>query len=211
MQHFRRYLIAGLLVWMPLWVTLLVMKFLVDLFDKTLSLLPRGYRPDHLIGIHIPGLGLLFALALVMVSGFLITHFLGHRIVNAWEALVAKIPLVRSIYQAVKQVMTTVLSSSEDSFRQVLLVEYPRKGMWSIAFQTSSGFAAAEEASGQEMVTVFIPTTPNPTSGFLIMVPTVDTVKLDISVDQALKMVISLGVVLPDTNTKQQQQGENYA
>ena len=203
----RRYIIAGVLVWVPLWVTFLVLKFLIDSFDKILSLLPKAYQPDGLLGFHMPGLGLLFSLAFLFVTGMLVTHFLGHRLVTLWESVVERIPLVRTIYKAVKQVVSSLLSSSEDSFRNVLMVEYPRKGLWSIAFQTSSGFDGGGVADGEKLLTVFIPTTPNPTSGFLLLVPEKDTVKLDIGVDQALKMVISLGVVLSDRKIKQLVEG----
>lgn len=207
----RRYIIAGVLVWVPIWVTFLILKFLIDSFDKILSLLPKAYQPDNLLGFHIPGLGLLFALVFLFVSGMLITHFLGHRIVALWEKVLDRIPLVRTIYKAVKQVVESLLSSSEDSFRNVLLIEYPRQGLWSIAFQTSSGFDGQGIANGEKLLTVFVPTTPNPTSGFLLLVPESETKKIDIGVDQALKMVISLGVVLPDKVVKQFQQGEENA
>ena len=195
----RRYLIAGLLIWLPIWVTLLVLKFLADLFDKLFTFIPKAYQPDSLIGFHIPGLGLVFALLIVFVTGMLITHIIGHRLVEMWESLIAKIPFVSSIHSAVKQVSASFLSSSEESFRDVYLIEYPRKGIWSIAFQTSSGFKDAEQAANEELLTVFVPTTPNPTSGYLLLIPKKDSVKLDMGVDEALKMVISLGVVLPGT------------
>jgi len=199
---FRRYIIAGVLVWVPIWVTLLVLRFIVDLFDSTLELIPDHYQPDHMLGFHMPGLGLIFALAIVAITGMLITNILGHRLVEWWEYLLLRIPLVRTIYQAVKQVLTTLFSSSEDSFRNVLLVEYPRKGLWTIAFQTSSNFNYAPDLQGDGLLTVFVPTTPNPTSGFLIIVPKQDTLKVDLSVDEALKMVISLGVVMPQAKDR---------
>lgn len=193
----RRYIIAGVLVWVPIWVTLLVLRFIVDLFDSTLELIPSHFRPDYLLGFHVPGLGLVFALVIVAITGMLVTNILGNRLVSIWERLLSRIPLVRTIYTAVKQVLSTVFSSSEESFRNVLLIEYPRKGLWSIAFQTSSGFSQATGLVGEELITVFVPTTPNPTSGFLIMVPRKDALKVNLSVDEALKMVISLGVVTP--------------
>lgn len=195
---FKRYIIAGVLIWVPIWATLLVLKFLIDMFDKSLALLPKAYQPINLLGFHIPGLGLLFAVIMVFITGMLMTNFIGHRLVALWEKILARIPLVRSIYHAVKQVLHSVLTSSEESFRNVMLVEYPRKGLWSVAFQTSSGFEWKDAPIEDEMVTVFLPTTPNPTSGYLLLVPRKDTIPLDISVDQALKMVISLGVVLPE-------------
>ena len=193
----KKYLLAGLLVWVPIWVTLLVIKFLIDLFDTVLKFLPESYQTQYWLGVHIPGLGLLLTAILVLLTGIFVTNFVGHRLVAYSERILSKIPLVRSIYNAVKQVMHTVLSSSKDAFRKVLLVEYPRKGMWSIAFQTSSGFKEGEEYVGENLVTVFIPTTPNPTSGFLLIVPRADVIELSMPIDEALKMVISLGVVMP--------------
>lgn len=195
--YFKRYLIAGLLVWVPVWVTLLVIHFIINLLDKTVGLLPEAYQPQNLLGFSIPGLGLLLSLAVVFGTGVFIVHFLGHKLVNAWEAILARIPLVRTIYSSVKQVVATVLSTGGDSFRKVLLVEYPRKGLWSIAFLTSHAWETLHKETGQEMITVFIPTTPNPTSGFLIFVPKAEVRELDISVDEALKFVISLGVLEP--------------
>lgn len=195
----RRYIIAGLLVWVPIWVTLLILNFLVSLFDNLQRIIPAAYRPDHLLSFHIPGLGLLVAIIIVIFTGILVTNLLGRKLIELWETLLSRIPLVRAIYNAVKQITSTMLTQSEDSFKNVLLVEFPRPGVWSIGFQTSSGFNTAEEVTGPDVVTVYIPTTPNPTSGYLIIVPRKDTTKLNISVDQALKMVISLGVVLPDT------------
>ncbi len=196
----RRYFIAGLLVWLPVVVTVFIIKFLVDLIDKSLSLLPAAYRPDVVFGFHIPGLGVIFTLICIFVTGLLVTNFLGDRLVNFGERLVNRIPLVRSIYNAVKQVVHTLFNQSGESFRKVLLIEYPRKGMWTIGFQTGSGIPEIEEKTGEEMVTVFLPTTPNPTSGFILLVPRRDARELDVSIDEGLRMVISLGVVSPQNN-----------
>lgn len=198
----RRYIVAGVFVWVPIWVTLLVIRFIVDLFDTILDFIPHQFQPDYFLGFHIPGLGLIFALFIVVVTGMSVTNILGNRLVEYWEYLLSRIPLVRSIYQAVKQVLTTVFSSSEESFRNVVLIEYPRKGLWSIAFQTGTGFHHADGLEAEELMTVFVPTTPNPTSGFLIIVPRKDTLKVNLGVDEALKMVISLGVVMPPDFTK---------
>ncbi len=197
MRHIRRYLIAGLLIWVPIWVTLLVIRFMVDLLDKTLKLLPLSYQPDTILGVHIPGFGILFSILVVFLTGLLATNFVGHRLVALGESIVARIPLVRAIYNGVKQVLHTIFSSKTQAFRRVLLVEYPRKGLWSIAFQTGQASEKITSKTQQAMVTIFIPTTPNPTSGFLMLVPQDDTIELDMSVDEALKMVISLGVVQP--------------
>ncbi len=198
----RRYLIAGLLVWLPILVTLWVIKFIVELLDKSLSLLPHAYQPSNLFGVNIPGIGVVFSILIVFFTGMLVTNFIGHRLVALWDSIVSRIPLVRSVHAGVKQVLNTIFSSSGDAFRQVMLVEYPRKGLWSIAFLTGSGFKQAEHITQQELLTVFVPTTPNPTSGFLIMVPRSDAIPLDVSIDDALKMVISLGVVRPDRDAK---------
>jgi uncharacterized membrane protein len=195
---FRRYFIAGLLVLLPIWVTLLIINFMVGLVDQSLSLLPHSYQPDNLLGMHIPGLGIIFTIAFVFLTGMLVTNFIGNWVISVWESFLSRIPLVRSIYTAVKQVLNTVFSSSGESFRKVLLVEYPRKEMWSIAFQTGSGLVLpGSDATTDELVTVFIPTTPNPTSGFLLLVPRRQVVELKMSIEQALKLVISLGVVMP--------------
>jgi len=196
LHRLRKYLIAGLAVWLPLWVTYFIIKFLVDLMDKTLSFLPAQYQPKQLFGFAIPGLGLIFTFIILLVTGLLITNILGNKIIKAWEKMLARIPLVRTIYSAVKQVVHALLQPSDQSFRKVLIVEYPRHGIWSIAFQTSDQFIGSPHP--ESVVTVFIPTTPNPTSGFLTIIPKSDTRELDMSVEEALKMVISLGVVMPD-------------
>lgn len=196
MHHIRRYFIAGLVVWLPIWVTYIVIKFLVDILDGSLSLLPYEYQPDQLLGFHVPGLGLIFTLLILFFTGLLVTNFLGRKIVNLWERMLARIPLIRSIYSAVKQVVHALVQPTGSSFRKVLLVEYPRRGIWSIAFQTSDQFT--DTPHPEEVVTVFIPTTPNPTSGFLTIIPKADTHELNMSVEEALRMVISLGVVMPE-------------
>lgn len=196
-HSFKSYIIAGLLVWLPIWITLLVIRFIVELLDGTLSMLPKAYQPEQLFGFNVPGLGLVLSIAIVLVTGMLVTNFLGRKLVAAWDSIVGRIPLVRSVYNASKQVATTLFAKDGQSFRKVFLIEYPRKGIWSIAFQ--SGVAAEEVQTlvGEEILTLFIPTTPNPTSGFLMMVPKKDAFELQMSVDQALRLVISLGVVQP--------------
>lgn len=194
---FKKYFFAGLLVWVPLWVTLLAIRFLVELFDSALLLLPIQYQPSTLLGWHIPGLGIAFTLILMFLTGVFVTHLLGHKLVAFWESLLARIPIVRSIYNAVKQVLNSVLADKSEAFRNVLLVEYPRRGMWSIAFQTSKGLRQAKDKLGESLITIFVPTTPNPTSGFLMMILEEDAILLDMTVDDALKMVVSLGMVLP--------------
>ena len=192
----RRYFIAGLLVWLPILVTFFVIKFIVDLLDKTVKLLPYQYQPDQLLGFHIPGLGLVFTLIILMITGLLTSHFIGHKLMHFWERLLSRIPLIRSIHSAVKQVTQAIFNPSSQSFRKVLLIQYPRPGIWSVGFLTSDTINI--NALNEPVVTAFIPTTPNPTSGFLTVIPKKDTIELDISVEQALRLVISLGVVLPD-------------
>ena len=197
MTRLRRYLITGLLVWLPIGVTVLVVKLLVDLMDQTLVVLPEAYRPDHLLGFHIPGLGVVLSVLVVLTTGVIMAHFFGQQLLVAWEAILNRIPLVRSIYSSVKQLSETLLSSGGQSFRKVLLIEYPRKGLWTLAFQTGTEVGEAQVKTGEEVINVYVPTTPNPTSGFFLMVPRRDVVELEMSVDEGLKMIISMGVVVP--------------
>lgn len=194
----RKYLMAGLLVWLPLGVTVLVINFLIDTFDQVLILLPSAYRPDELLGYHIPGFGLLMTVVVILLTGFVAANYLGEKLVGFWEGLLSRIPLVRSIYSAVKQV-TEAFVGSEQSFQKAYLVEYPRRGTWTLAFQTSTKMGEAQAKTGlNSVINVFVPTTPNPTSGFFLMVSQDDLIPLDMSVEQALKMIISGGVVVPE-------------
>ena len=170
MSYFKRYLIAGLLVWLPLGVTIAVIKFLVDLFDRSLLLIPAAYRPENLLGVDIPGIGVLLSLLLILTTGVFVANFLGSKVVQVWEAFLSRIPLVRSIYHAVKQIAEAVFGSGEQTFEKVYLIEYPRKGLWTLAFQTSTQQGEAQKKTGvDDVVNLFVPTTPNPTSGFFIM------------------------------------------
>jgi uncharacterized membrane protein len=199
MSLLRRYLISGLLVWLPIWVTLLVFKFLVDIMSETMSMLPRRYQPDAIIGFHVPGIGVLITLLLIFFTGALAANFLGKRFIDMCDAVLGRIPLVRTVYNATKQVSETLFTPGGQSFRKVLLVQYPREGLWSLAFQTGDSTPAVNTVLNEhEMISLFIPTTPNPTSGFLMMTPKKDVIEMDMSVEQALKFVISLGVVQPD-------------
>ncbi len=197
MSALRRYLIAGVLVWLPLGVTVLVVKLFVDLLDKILVFIPPQYTPQALLGFSIPGLGVLLSLVIIFVTGVIAANLFGRRLVNLWEAILARIPLVRSVYSAVKQVTETLLAPGGQSFRKVLLVEYPRRGLWTLAFQTGTDVGEAQQRTGEDVVNVYVPTTPNPTSGFFLMIPRRDVVELDMSVDEGLKMIISMGVVVP--------------
>ena len=193
----RRYLITGLVVWVPLVITFFVLKFLVDLMDNSLLLLPPAWRPEALFGFKIPGLGVVLAAVIVLLTGLVTANLVGRKLVELWEGIVQHIPLVRTIYSAVKQVMETLLGNGGDSFRKVLMIEYPRKGLWTLAFQTGIGVGEMQHRTHREVLTVFVPTTPNPTSGFIILVPRDDVVELDMTVEDGLKLVMSLGVVTP--------------
>nr|VFJ44132.1 MAG: Uncharacterized membrane protein [Candidatus Kentron sp. DK]VFJ50822.1 MAG: Uncharacterized membrane protein [Candidatus Kentron sp. DK] len=197
MSTLRKYLIAGLLVWLPLGVTVLVIKLLVDAMDRTLLLLPMAWRPDILLGFHVPGLGLVLSLAVVGITGVVVANLLGKRLIALWESLLRHIPLVRTIYLGVKQVVETVFTSNGKAFRKVVLIEYPRRELWCLAFVTGSGFDEIRDKTGHEVVAVFVPTTPNPTSGFVLLVPTEDVRELDMTVDEGLKLIISMGVAVP--------------
>jgi len=197
----RRYLIAGLLIWLPLGVTLLVFKLLVGLVEELIELVPIQYHPESLLGLEIPYFNVILTMIamflVTIVTGLIVTNFFGRKLVKLWESILGRIPVVRSIYQSAKQIAETVFSSTGKSFRKVLLIEYPRKGLYTLAFQTGSSAGEVQAKTGEEVTTVFVPTTPNPTSGFIILVPTKDVVELDMNVDEALKMVISLGMVEP--------------
>ncbi|MHB1949920.1 MAG: DUF502 domain-containing protein [Acidiferrobacteraceae bacterium] len=201
MGRLRRYLTAGLLVWVPLGVTLLIIEFLVGVVDRTLLLVPPRFRPDTVLGVHIPGVGIVLVLAVVLVTGMLAANFLGQRLVALGEVVVARIPLVRSIYSGVKQLLETVVATRGTSFRKVVLVEYPRPKAWTLAFVTGEGDAEAELKTGRSLVHIYVPTTPNPTSGFFLMMPREDVIELTLSVDEALKMILSVGVVAPHRST----------
>jgi uncharacterized membrane protein len=192
----RRYLIAGLLVWLPIIATVLVVRFILNLMDQ---LLPRPLQPEVLLGLHIPGLGALLALLLLLATGLLVTNIIGRSLVRAWEDVLNRIPFVRAVYGGVKSFSTTILSNSGNSFKKVLLIEYPRAGMWSVGFQTASDVRLSRSQGPEPLVYVFIPTTPNPTSGFIVMVPRSQAIELDMSVDAAMKMIVTLGVVMPPT------------
>jgi len=197
LKRIRRYLVAGILVWVPLAVTYTLIRFVVGLMDRTLLLLPRQYRPEELLGFNIPGLGVILTIIVLLVTGLLAANFVGRAFVGGWESLLDRIPVVRSIYSAAKNFAEMVFSDSSQSFKRVLLIEYPRKGLYSLAFQTSTELGEVQGRKGEEIVCCFVPTTPNPTSGFIVIVPKKDVIVLDMEVDEALKMIISLGVVVP--------------
>ncbi len=197
MKRLRRYIIAGILVWLPIGVTIFLVRILIGLLDRTLILIPQKYQPEELIGFAIPGLGILLTIVILLVTGVLAANIVGRSMVRLWESLLERIPVVRSVYSAAKNFAEMVFSDSSQSFKKVLLIEYPRKGLYSLAFQTSSELGEVQGRTGEDVICTFVPTTPNPTSGFIIIVPRKDVIELDMEVDEALKMIISLGVVVP--------------
>ena len=201
MKNLRKYIIAGLLVWLPLAITFVLLRFVVrqmdGWLDGFLDLLPDRFHPDQLLGISLPGFGVFFTIILLVLTGMFAANIVGRAFVSGWESLMDRIPIVRPIYSAVKNFAEIVFSDKTESFKNVLLIEYPRKGLYSLAFQTSSQLGEVQGRTGEDVVCTFVPTTPNPTSGFIIIVPRKDVIVLDMEVDEALKMIISLGVVVP--------------
>jgi len=196
-MQMRKYFVTGLLIWVPLAITLWVLDLIVTTMDQSLQLLPGQWHPRALFGRDIPGLGVVLTLLIVALTGLLARNIIGERLVLYWEALLGRIPIVRSIYSSVKQVSDTILSPNGQAFRRALLVQYPRAGVWTIAFQTGTPAGEVRRLVGIEMVSVYVPTTPNPTSGFFLMVPRAETIELNMSVDEALRYVVSMGVVAP--------------
>lgn len=193
----KKYFITGLLIWVPLAITAWVLAAIVRTMDQSLLLLPQDLRPERLLGFYLPGLGVLLTLLVVFVSGLVTANIIGQRLIRFWEGLLARIPVVKSVYYSVKQVSDTLFSSSGEAFRKALLVEYPRKGAWTIAFLTGQPGGDVVNYLQGEWVSVYVPTTPNPTSGFFLMMPKADVIELEMSVDEALKYIISMGVVAP--------------
>lgn len=193
----KKYFITGLLIWIPLAITFMVLAWIVGTLDQIILLLPNGLHPRERFGFNVPGLGVVMSLLIVLITGLVAANVLGQKLVQIWEAMLSRIPVVKSIYSSVKQVSDTLFSSSGQAFRQALLVQYPREGSWTIAFLTGKpGGDAARHLPG-DFVSVYVPTTPNPTSGFFLMMPKKDVVELEMSVDEALKYIISMGVVAP--------------
>ena len=194
---FKTYLVTGLLVWVPIVITFFVLKLFVDMVDTVLLLLPAAWRPEALLGFPIPGLGVIVTGLVLLGTGALLANLVGRTLVAGGEKLVARVPFVGPIYRGSKQLAETVLSPSSKSFRKVVLVRWPYRESRSIAFVTGSELAEVRAKTGEDLVSVFVPTTPNPTSGFIFMVPRADVVELDMSVDEAFRLVVSLGMVVP--------------
>jgi len=199
-NDFRRLFIAGLLVFLPVWLTFLVMRFVVRLTDSALLILPQPLRPEALLGFHIPGLGIILTVFIILVVGFIARNFLGRRLMTFGESLIESIPLVRNVYSGLRQFTYAILGGNKDQFQHAVLLEYPRKGIWSIGFVTNrTNGTVMTNYAPKDSICIFIPTTPNPTSGWFLIIPESDTIRLDMSVEEAFKILISGGVVLPES------------
>ncbi len=192
----RRYLVAGMLVWLPILATLWVITFIVGLMDSIVTWLPASYQPRALIGFRLPGVGILIALVVLLVTGLVVSNLVGRRLLRYWDGVIRRIPLVRSIHGGVKSFTESVFSQN-NSFRKVVMIQYPRAGIWTIGFITSEDVAEIHYKTGVPHACVYVPTTPNPTSGFIVMVPAAEVVELEMSVDAAMRMIITCGVVMP--------------
>ena len=193
----KKYFITGLLIWIPLVITIWVLKLVVDVLDQSLLLLPAQAQTENWIGIHIPGLGAILTLLIVLLTGLFATNFFGAQLVRLWHRVLHQIPVVNSIYSSVKQISDTLFSSSGQAFRKALLVQWPHPGMWTIGFLTGTPGGDVTRHIPVDCVSVYVPTTPNPTGGYFVIVPRKDVVELDMTVDEALKYIISMGVVPP--------------
>lgn len=197
MSALRKWFVAGLLVIVPVAITVAVLQWIIGTLDQTLLILPESWRPDRLIGVHIPGFGVLLTLAILLIVGAVVSNFLGKKLVTWGDNMVSRIPVVRSIYSSVKQVSDTLFSPSGNAFRTAVLVQWPRPDVWTIGFVTGTPGGDVTNYLVGEYVSVYVPTTPNPTGGYFVMLRKSDCVELKMSVDEALKYVISMGVVVP--------------
>jgi uncharacterized membrane protein len=196
----KKYLITGLLIWIPLVITIWVLKLVVDVLDQSLLLLPTSWHTENWLGVHIPGLGAILTVVIVLLTGLFATNFFGAQLVEIWHDILHRIPVVNSIYSSVKQISDTLFSSSGQAFRKALLVQWPRENMWTIAFLTGTPGPGVARFLPPDCLAVYVPTTPNPTGGYFVIVARKDVIELEMSVDQALKYVISMGVVPPLEN-----------
>ena len=200
----KKYFITGLLVLVPLFITIWVLSTLIHTMDQSLLLLPEAWQPKQLFGFHVPGLGALLTLVIIFVTGLVATNIFGQQLIVLWESFLARVPFVKSIYSSVKQVSDTLFSNTGNAFRKAVLVQYPRQHSWTIAFVTGTpGGDVINHLTG-DYISVYVPTTPNPTSGFFLMMPKADVIELDMSVDEALKYIISMGTVVPKDAHSQQ-------
>ena len=198
MNALRKWFLSGLLVIVPVVITFLVLEWVVSLLDQTLQILPMAWHPDRVLGVHIPGFGVILTLAILLVVGATVSNFIGKKLVQWGDAVVTRIPVVRSIYSSVKQVSDTLFSENGNAFRKAVLVQWPREGIWTVAFVTGApGGDVATYLREDEFLSVYVPTTPNPTGGYFVMLRKSECVELNMSVDEALKYVVSMGVVVP--------------
>ena len=198
MNALRKWFLSGLLVIVPVVITFLVLEWVVGLLDQTLQILPMAWHPDRVLGVHIPGFGVILTLAILLVVGATVSNFIGKKLVQWGDAVVSRIPVVRSIYSSVKQVSDTLFSENGNAFRKAVLVQWPREGIWTVAFVTGApGGDVATYLREDEFLSVYVPTTPNPTGGYFVMLRKSECVELNMSVDEALKYVVSMGVVVP--------------
>ena len=193
MKLVRSYIFAGLIVWLPILLTIFVIQFIIRLFDGSVAFLPTQYQ------INVPGIGVIFSLIILILTGLIATNVFGQYLVRWSELFLEKIPFVSSVYKASKQLIQTVFSNNSQAFRKAVLIEYPRKGLWTIAFQTGQALPEILKHTGADLIAIFVPTTPNPTGGYLIMVPKNEIIELNLSVEAAFKLIISLGVMQPVT------------
>ena len=196
-QLIKRWFITGLLIWVPLAITAWVLSLIAGAADQTLRLLPESVRPQALLGVNIPGAGIALTLLIILTTGLLAANFIGQRLVSWWEQLLARIPVVSSIYNSVKQVSDTLFSESGNAFRTAVLVQWPREGVWTVAFITGAPSGEVAAYLRDEYVSVYVPTTPNPTGGYFVLMRRSDCIELDMSIDAALKYIVSMGVVSP--------------
>jgi len=197
-KRLTNYLISGLLFWIPLALTVLVIKFFLEVVN---NLVPARFLPEALLNLDtsIPGSGFVFVVLILLITGVLVTNILGRKLLDLWERALNKIPGFRNIYNALKKISSTVLNTSSESFRKAFLIQYPSKGIWVVAFQSGDYKGEIEEIIGEDVINLFVPTTPNPTSGFFVIIPKKDAIELKMSVEEAFKLVISAGVVTPET------------
>ena len=198
MKHLRNYFISGLLFWIPLVLTFIVIRFFLELLNK---IIPPKYLPETLFNLNtdFPGSGIVLVLLVILVTGVMVSNILGRKLVTLWERVLNKIPGFRNIYNVLKKVSDTVFNTSTESFRKAFLIQYPSKGIWVIAFQSGDYKGEAQSIIGEEIINLFVPTTPNPTSGFFVMMPKKDVFELNMTVEEAFKIVISAGVVIPSS------------
>lgn len=201
MPKIRQYLITGLLVLVPLAITVWVLKTIIGIMDSSLLLLPDAWHPHALFKRDIPGLGAILTVAIVLVTGVVATNFFGKQLIMLWENMLNRVPFVKTIYSSVKQVSDTLFSDSGNAFRKAVLVNFPHQNSWTIAFLTGTPSGDVANHLHGDFVSVFVPTTPNPTSGYFLMLPKADVIELEMSVDEALKYIISMGVVAPTSKT----------